>query len=106
MPPLYKITEGNGKSYKYLKDDQALADYRASHPTNSYMVNRLKGLGEMSADEVSETLMNKDTRIIRQISVGDEATANILFEQMMGTGATARKQFLKQYSEESIYNAE
>lgn len=60
----------------------------------------------MSADEVSETLMNKDTRIIRQISVGDEATANTLFEQMMGAGATARKQFLKQYSEESIYNAE
>jgi DNA gyrase subunit B len=106
VPPLYKITEQNGKSYQYLKNDAALEEYRKTHSTTKYDVSRLKGLGEMSEDEVSETLMDPDQRIIRQITVEDGKKASRLFEELMGDNIAARKQFLKTYSEESIYNGE
>lgn len=105
VPPLYKITEGNGKSYRYLKDDRALEEYRNTHK-GRYQVNRLKGLGEMSEDEVSETLMDPNQRIIRQLTVEDVNRANSLFEQMMGDSVVYRKKFLKEYSEEAMYNNE
>ena len=103
VPPLYKITEKNGNSYQYLKDDRALEKYRASHQKETYQVGRLKGLGEMSEDEVSETLMDPNNRIIRQITIADKEKADLLFEQMMGDSIAARKQFLKDYSEEANY---
>jgi DNA gyrase subunit B len=60
----------------------------------------------MSEDEVSETLMDPEKRIIRQITVEDGKKASRLFEELMGDNIAARKQFLKTYSEESIYNGE
>jgi DNA gyrase subunit B len=102
VPPLFKVTEGNGKSYKYLKDQAALDEYKASH-TGKYVVGRMKGLGEMDPEEVAETLMDPENRIIHQISVEDEVKASTLFEQMMGSSPTPRKKFLKDYSEESYY---
>lgn len=103
VPPLYKITEKNGKSYQYLKDDRALEQYRNQHKGEKYQVGRLKGLGEMSEDEVSETLMDPNNRIIRQITIEDKAKASALFDQMMGDNILARKQFLKDYGKEANY---
>ena len=105
VPPLYKITEKNGKSYKYLKDDAALEEYRASHK-EKYIVGRMKGLGEMDENETEECLLNPNTRIIRQVHVEDCVKANNLFEQLMGTTVTFRKQFLRDYAEWSEYNVE
>ena len=105
VPPLYKITEKNGKSYKYLKDDVALEEYRANHK-EKYVVGRMKGLGEMDEDETEMCLTNPETRIIRQVHIEDVAKANTLFEQLMGTTITIRKQFLKDYAEWSNYNVE
>ena len=101
----YKITEKNGKSYKYLKDDVALEEYRANHK-EKYVVGRMKGLGEMDEDETEMCLTNPETRIIRQVHIEDVAKANTLFEQLMGTTITFRKQFLKDYAEWSNYNVE
>ena len=70
------------------------------------MVNRMKGLGEMDVDDTEETLTDPNNRIIKQISVEDAKAADILFEQLMGTGITARKAFIKEHSQESTYNAE
>lgn len=103
---MYKITEGNGKSYQYLKDDAALEEYRKAHSGKKYIVNRLKGLGEMSQEEVSETLMDPTKRIIRQISVQDDKMADKLFKDLMGDMVLPRKKFLKAYSEEAMYNGE
>ena len=55
----------------YLKDDAALEECRKNHPGGGYIVGRMKGLGEMSEDEVSETLMDPDKRLIRQITIED-----------------------------------
>ena len=66
----------------------------------------MKGLGEMSIEETEETLTDPENRIIKQISVEDEKSTNVLFEQLMGTGVTARKAYIKEHSEEATYNAE
>ena len=66
----------------------------------------MKGLGEMSVDETEETLTNPDNRIIKQITVEDAKAADVLFEQLMGTGVQCRKQFIKEHSHEAQYNAE
>jgi DNA gyrase subunit B len=104
VPPLYKITIG--KEYKYLKNDEALEEFRKANEGKKYLVNRLKGLGEMSVDETEETLTDPNNRIIKQISVEDAKAADILFEQLMGAGVTARKAYIKEHSKEATYNAE
>lgn len=101
VPPLYKITMA-GKYY-YLKNDAALEEFRLQNIGKKYVVNRLKGLGEMDVEETEETLTNPDKRIIKQITVEDVEAANILFEQLMGTGVTARKQYIKEHSKEATY---
>ena len=104
VPPLYKITIG--KEYKYLKNEAALEEFKAKHIGKKFQVNRLKGLGEMSVDETEETLTNPENRIIKQITVDNAKAADVLFEQLMGTGVTARKAYIKEHSKEAKYNQE
>ena len=101
VPPLYKITEGKD-TYIYLKNDTELEEYRTKHKGKKYLVNRLKGLGEMSPDETS-ILVDPDQRIIKQVTVEDIATANKLFDDLMGTQIIPRKRFIQQHSQEATY---
>lgn len=101
VPPLYKITTSKG--YKYLKNDAALLEYREANKGKKYTVNRLKGLGEMSVEETEETLTNPDNRDIRQITVEDIELTNRLFDDLMGTKISARKEFIKTHSKEAVY---
>lgn len=80
--------------------------YRQENVGKKYEVKRMKGLGEMGVDETEETLTDPNNRIIKQITVEDIEGTNILFDQLMGTGITARKQYIKEHSKEATYNAE
>ena len=104
VPPLYKITIG--KEYKYLKNDEELEAFKKANVGKKYIVGRMKGLGEMSVEETEETLTKPDQRIIKQITVEDPTATSVLFEQLMGTGVTARKAYIKKHSKEAVYNAE
>ena len=107
VPPLYKITLGGNKGYKYLKNDAALEEFRKQHGGEKYQVNRLKGLGELSVEETEETLTDPDNRIIKQITVEDVKKTNTLFETLMGQSAMLRKAYIKEHGGEAgIYNAE
>ena len=75
VPPLYKVTIG--KEYKYLKDDKALEEFRAKHVGKKYLVNRMKGLGEMDVEETEETLTDPNGRIIKQITVENIDKTNL-----------------------------
>ena len=101
VPPLYKITEGKD-TYIYLKNDTELEEYRTKHKGKKYLVNRLKGLGEMSPDETS-ILVDPDQRIIKQVTVEDIAAANKLFDDLMGIQIIPRKRFIQQHSQEATY---
>ena len=99
VAPLYKITMGKD-TYIYLKDDEALAEFQAKNKGKKYQVNRFKGLGEMSEDE-TEVLVDPDQRTLCQVTVSDIAAANVLFDQLMGTGVAPRKKFIQDHSKES-----
>ena len=100
VPPLYKVTIG--KEYKYLKNDEALEEFRKAHQDKKYIVNRLKGLGEMDVEETEETLTDPNQRIIKQITVDDITQTDRLFEDLMGTAITPRKNYIKEHSKEAI----
>lgn len=104
VPPLYKVTIG--KEYKYIKNDEELEKFKAANPGKKLIVNRMKGLGEMSVEETEQTLTDPNERILKQITVEDVEAANVLFDQLMGTGIIARKEFIKLHSKEAMYNQE
>ena len=104
VPPLYKLVIG--KEYKYIKNDEALEKWKKENPGKKFELKRMKGLGEMSVEETEETLTDIDNRIIKQITIEDAKAADILFDQLMGTGVAARKEFIKEHSKEAVYNAE
>jgi DNA gyrase subunit B len=94
------------KKYYYLKDDDALEEFRNKNKNKSYVVNRFKGLGEMSVEETEETLLDPEVRIINQVTISDAQKAAKLFDDLMGTAVTPRKTYIKEHSKEATYNAE
>ena len=102
VPPLYKVTIG--KQYKYIKNDEELEKFRKENIGRKYIVNRMKGLGEMDVEETEETLTDPNNRIIKQITVEDAMAADRLFEELMGASITPRKEYIKLHSAEAIGN--
>lgn len=102
VPPLYRITMN--KKYLYLKDDDALLEFREKNKGKSYEVNRLKGLGEMDVDETEDTLTSVENRIIRQVTVEDVKLADKLFDDLMGTSAVLRKDYITAHAKEAQYD--
>ena len=99
IPPLYKITIG--KEYKYIQDDAALEAFREANKGKKYIVNRMKGLGEMDADELEENLLDPAQRYMKQIAVEDIAKADVLFDQLMGQSPAPRKKYIEEHSDEA-----
>ena len=104
VPPLYKVTMG--KKYYYLKNDDALEEFRQKNSGRNYTVNRMKGLGEMDVEEIEETLISPTKRIIRKVTVNDIPVTTKLFDDLMGTAVVPRKVYIKEHSKEATYNAE
>ena len=100
VPPLYKITL-NKDNYIYLQDDTALEKFKQAHLGKTYLVARHKGLGEMDVEELEESLLNPNTRTLKQITVEDMQKTNILFDQLMGTSAIPRKKYIEEHSQEA-----
>ena len=93
VPPLYRIIRG--KSSIYIKDDAALADYRAKNP-GTYELRRFKGLGEQSVEELAESTMAPDSRTLKLITMEDAVAAGNVFNSLMGESATMRKKFIEE----------
>ena len=102
IAPLYRITEGKDK-YIYVKNDAALEEWKAQNVGKKYVVNRMKGLGEMDVEQTEECLIGPG-RVLQQITVDDVNAANALFDQLMGTAAAPRKEYIKIHSKEATYN--
>ena len=95
QPPLFKIVYG--KNIKYVLNEEERDIYLRSLPENAkYVITRMKGLGEMDADELRDTTMSKENRILRQITVDDMMAADDVFKTLMGDDVEPRREFIEQ----------
>lgn len=95
QPPLFCIK--HGKTIKYVLNESERDEYLATlSPNTKYDVARMKGLGEMDAEELNETTMDINTRVLRQITVEDTIAADDAFSQLMGEEVAPRREFIEQ----------
>ena len=103
-PPLYKVIQKNGKG-EYLYDDKALEDYRKKHHGKSFTLQRYKGLGEMDPEQLWETTLNPETRILKQVEIEDIRLANEVTEMLMGSDVPPRRNFIREHANEAEIDA-
>lgn len=99
MPPLYKAMPAKGKE-EYLYDDKALEKYRKTHK-GSFTLQRYKGLGEMDAQQLWETTLNPETRMLRLVEIEDARMASEVTEILMGTEVPPRKAFIYEHARDA-----
>ena len=99
MPPLYKAMPKKGEE-EYLYDDKALEKYRKTHD-GPFTLQRYKGLGEMDADQLWETTLNPETRILKQIEIEDAKMASDITSMLMGTDVPPRREFIHTHAHDA-----
>ena len=101
QPPLFRIM--HGKTRKYVLNEEEKEKYLASLPENVRQkaeIARMKGLGEMDAEELNETTMDIEKRVLRKITVEDCMEADSMFSKLMGEEVEPRRKFIE---ENAIY---
>ncbi|MBD5525198.1 MAG: DNA gyrase subunit B [Lachnospiraceae bacterium] len=99
MPPLYKAMPSKGEE-EYLYDDKALERYRKKHK-GPFTLQRYKGLGEMDAQQLWETTLDPDTRLLKLVEIEDARMASEVTELLMGTEVPPRKEFIYRHAQDA-----
>ena len=97
QPPLFRIM--HGKTRKYVLNEEEKDNYLATLPENIRSraeIARMKGLGEMDAEELNETTMDIEKRVLRRITVDDCVAADQIFEKLMGDEVEPRRNFIEE----------
>jgi DNA gyrase subunit B len=100
QPPLYRVRY-RGETYDAMTEaerDRIVEEKCNGNPTQ---VQRFKGLGEMNPDQLWETTMDPDNRILKQIAIEDAAAADKMFSVLMGDAVEPRKQFIKEHARDA-----
>ena len=93
VPPLYRITDKKN-NYIYLTGDAELTEYKKNHKQGTYLINRNKGLGEQSPDELAECLLRPMTRNVQQIASPSFKETDDMLECFMGDNVKIRRDYL------------
>lgn len=110
-PPLYKAEpkksdkKGKKAESKYLYDDKALEKYRKEHGAGTFILQRYKGLGEMDPDQLWETTLNPETRILKQVEIEDAKMAAEVTSMLMGSEVPPRREFIYTHANEAEIDA-
>ncbi len=95
QPPLYKVSKGKQVVWCRSEGDRERAMKQLGKNAE---VQRMKGLGEMNANELWDTTMNPETRVLLRVQVDDAAAANEIFEKLMGPDVEPRKKFIQAHA--------
>jgi len=99
QPPLFKVSKGTGKNMKVVWcQSEADRDKAMKDLGKGAEAARMKGLGEMNAEELWETTMNPATRVLLKVTVDDAAAVNDTFERLMGPDVEPRKKFIQAHA--------
>ena len=98
MPPLYRCKAKKGKAEEYCYNEQArlrfIAEYGEGSEDN-IITQRYKGLGEMNKEQLWETTMNPETRLLKQVTIENAANADYIFSMLMGEDVGPRREFIE-----------
>lgn len=103
MPPLYKVIPSRGQEM-YLYDDKELERYRRSH-TGDFRLQRYKGLGEMDPEQLWETTLDPERRVLKRVEIEDARMASEVTEMLMGSEVPPRRQFIYDHANEAEIDA-
>lgn len=102
MPPLYRLETGSGskKTTTYCNSDEELAEATRGVDPKSYSIQRFKGLGEMMPEQLWNTTMDPDTRMLKKLTVEDAAEASHMFTLLMGDKVGPRRELIEAHGKE------
>lgn len=103
MPPLFKVIPKKGEE-KYLYDEKELERYKRTH-TGDFTLQRYKGLGEMDAQQLWETTLDPQCRVLKQVEIEDARLASEITGMLMGSEVPPRRQFIYEHADEAEIDA-
>ena len=103
MPPLFKVIPKKGAE-QYLYDEKELERYRKTHK-GEFTLQRYKGLGEMDPEQLWETTLDPERRVLKQVEIEDGRLASEITEMLMGSEVGPRRQFIYDHADEAQIDA-